>query len=146
MHGIATKNDRRASWVLILLAVSSSTAAICSDIYSIFTSDSGIKSWWWPAFNWIQVNARHSCRLKLSTLNLVVIFSRRDAFDEMCNFWFFCYELTKILYINQLTKNLWSSNKKLIFLCRIAWYLPSLQFLLLLPYFSSKVLFVKENL
>ncbi|KAJ6939688.1 amino acid transporter AVT6A-like [Populus alba x Populus x berolinensis] len=44
MHGIATKNDRRASWVLILLAVSSSTAAICSDIYSIFTSDSGIKS------------------------------------------------------------------------------------------------------
>lgn len=41
MHGIATKNDRRASWVLILLAVSSSTAAICSDIYSIFTSDSG---------------------------------------------------------------------------------------------------------
>jgi hypothetical protein len=77
-------------------------------------------------FNWIQVNARHSCRLKLSTLNRVVIFSGRDAFDEMCNFWFFCYELTKILYINQLTKNLWSSNKKLIFLCRIALSLPSL--------------------
>ncbi|XP_070056266.1 amino acid transporter AVT6A-like [Nicotiana tomentosiformis] len=35
-HGIATKRDRLVSWVMILLAVSSSTVAICSDIYSIF--------------------------------------------------------------------------------------------------------------
>ncbi|XP_050205946.1 amino acid transporter AVT6A-like [Mercurialis annua] len=38
---IATKNDRLKSWVMILLAVSSSTAAICSDIYSIFNFDNG---------------------------------------------------------------------------------------------------------
>jgi len=38
-HGIATKNDRLVSWVMILLAVSSSTVAICSDIYSIFSSE-----------------------------------------------------------------------------------------------------------
>lgn len=35
-NGIATKRDRLVSWVMILLAVSSSTVAICSDIYSIF--------------------------------------------------------------------------------------------------------------
>ncbi|PSR99941.1 Sodium-coupled neutral amino acid transporter like [Actinidia chinensis var. chinensis] len=40
IQGIATKNDRRVSWVMILLAVSSSTLAICSDIYSIFNSGS----------------------------------------------------------------------------------------------------------
>ncbi|KAG8377438.1 hypothetical protein BUALT_Bualt08G0032900 [Buddleja alternifolia] len=34
-RGIATKNDRVISWIMILLAVSSSTVAICSDIYSI---------------------------------------------------------------------------------------------------------------
>ncbi|GFQ06196.1 putative sodium-coupled neutral amino acid transporter 7 [Phtheirospermum japonicum] len=34
-HGIATRNDRIVSWIMILLAVSSSTVAICSDIYSI---------------------------------------------------------------------------------------------------------------
>ncbi|KAK6160576.1 hypothetical protein DH2020_003957 [Rehmannia glutinosa] len=34
-RGIATKNDRVVSWIMILLAVSSSTVAICSDIYSI---------------------------------------------------------------------------------------------------------------
>ncbi|KAI3465226.1 hypothetical protein Pfo_021889 [Paulownia fortunei] len=34
-RGIATKNDRVVSWIMILLAVSSSTVAICSDIYGI---------------------------------------------------------------------------------------------------------------
>ncbi|XP_052203541.1 amino acid transporter AVT6A-like isoform X2 [Diospyros lotus] len=38
-HGIAVKNDRRISLVMILLAVSSSAVAICSDIYSIFNND-----------------------------------------------------------------------------------------------------------
>lgn len=41
-HGIATKNDRLKSWVMILLAVSCSTAAICSDIYSIFNFENEI--------------------------------------------------------------------------------------------------------
>ncbi|XP_050365789.1 amino acid transporter AVT6A-like [Argentina anserina] len=40
-HGIATKKDRLVSWVLILLAVSSSTVAISSDIYSYFSSSEG---------------------------------------------------------------------------------------------------------
>ncbi|KAL3514349.1 hypothetical protein ACH5RR_027066 [Cinchona calisaya] len=40
-HGIATKHDRLVSWVMILLAVSSSTVAICSDIYSIFIISRG---------------------------------------------------------------------------------------------------------
>lgn len=40
-NGIATKNDRLVSWVMILVAVSSSTVAISSDIYSIFSSDNG---------------------------------------------------------------------------------------------------------
>ncbi|PRQ27888.1 putative amino acid transporter, transmembrane domain-containing protein [Rosa chinensis] len=35
-HGIATKKDRLISWVMILLAVSSSIVAISSDIYSFF--------------------------------------------------------------------------------------------------------------
>uniref|UniRef100_A0A7N0UKM5 Amino acid transporter transmembrane domain-containing protein n=1 Tax=Kalanchoe fedtschenkoi TaxID=63787 RepID=A0A7N0UKM5_KALFE len=35
-HGIATKNDRIVSWAMIILAVSSSSVAISSDIYSIF--------------------------------------------------------------------------------------------------------------
>ncbi|XP_024963140.1 amino acid transporter AVT6A-like [Cynara cardunculus var. scolymus] len=35
-HGIATKKDRRVSWVMLILAVSSSMVAICSDIYSCF--------------------------------------------------------------------------------------------------------------
>lgn len=35
-HGIATKKDRRVSWVMIILAISSSIMAICSDIYSLF--------------------------------------------------------------------------------------------------------------
>ncbi|KAG6705303.1 hypothetical protein I3842_07G173500 [Carya illinoinensis] len=43
-HGIATKNDRLVSWVMIFLAVSSSTAAIVSDIYSIFSSEKGVGS------------------------------------------------------------------------------------------------------
>ncbi|XP_021888830.1 amino acid transporter AVT6A-like [Carica papaya] len=34
IHGIATKNDRIVSWVMIFLAVTSSTVAISSDIYS----------------------------------------------------------------------------------------------------------------
>ncbi|CAA0843347.1 Transmembrane amino acid transporter family protein [Striga hermonthica] len=34
-RGIATRNDRIISWIMILLAVSSSTVAICSDVYSI---------------------------------------------------------------------------------------------------------------
>lgn len=41
-HGIATKKDRLVSWVMILVAVSSSTAAISSDIYSVFSSDNGV--------------------------------------------------------------------------------------------------------
>lgn len=44
-HGIATKNDRLVSCVMILLAVSASTVAISSDIYSIFNR----WQWWkWP--------------------------------------------------------------------------------------------------
>lgn len=39
-HGIAKRNDRLVSWIMILLAVSSSTVAICSDIYSIYIGDS----------------------------------------------------------------------------------------------------------
>nr|GMC47708.1 sodium-coupled neutral amino acid transporter 5-like [Ipomoea batatas] len=35
-HGIATKNDKVMSWVMIVTAVFSSTVAICSDIYNIF--------------------------------------------------------------------------------------------------------------
>ncbi|XP_021828007.1 amino acid transporter AVT6A-like isoform X2 [Prunus avium] len=38
-HGIATKKDKLVSWVMIFLAVSSSTAAISSDIYSIVSRD-----------------------------------------------------------------------------------------------------------
>ncbi|XP_062101089.1 amino acid transporter AVT6A-like isoform X1 [Humulus lupulus] len=38
-HGNATKHDRLVSWVMILVAVSSSTMAISSDIYSIFNND-----------------------------------------------------------------------------------------------------------
>ncbi|KAH1057725.1 hypothetical protein J1N35_035790 [Gossypium stocksii] len=34
--GIATKNDRLISWMMIFLAVSTSTVAVTSDIYSIF--------------------------------------------------------------------------------------------------------------
>lgn len=41
-HGIATKNDRLVSWVMILLAVSSSSVAICIDIYSSFISSKGV--------------------------------------------------------------------------------------------------------
>ncbi|WCJ35605.1 Transmembrane amino acid transporter family protein [Euphorbia peplus] len=43
-HGIATKNDKLKSWVMMLLAVSSSTAAICSDIYSIFNFENRVGS------------------------------------------------------------------------------------------------------
>ncbi|KAM3682400.1 hypothetical protein ACJW31_12G070800 [Castanea mollissima] len=41
-HGIATKNDRLVSWVMIFLAVSSSSAAISSDIYGIFSSEKDV--------------------------------------------------------------------------------------------------------
>ncbi|KAF8410264.1 hypothetical protein HHK36_002789 [Tetracentron sinense] len=40
-HGIATKNDRIVSLVMISLAVSSSTVAISSDLYSIFNDKGG---------------------------------------------------------------------------------------------------------
>ncbi|XP_039003378.1 amino acid transporter AVT6A-like isoform X2 [Hibiscus syriacus] len=44
-HGIATKNDRLISWMMIFLAVSTSTVAVTSDIYSLFFSvDKGITS------------------------------------------------------------------------------------------------------
>ncbi|XP_057973247.1 amino acid transporter AVT6A-like isoform X4 [Malania oleifera] len=43
-HGIATKKDRLVSWVMLFLAVSSSTVAICSDIYSIFGTGKAIGS------------------------------------------------------------------------------------------------------
>lgn len=39
VHGIATKNDRFVSWLMIVLAVSSSTMALSSDFYSIFSSN-----------------------------------------------------------------------------------------------------------
>ncbi|XP_077233483.1 amino acid transporter AVT6A-like [Tasmannia lanceolata] len=35
-HGIATKKDRVLSWLMIILAISSSTVAISSDIYTMF--------------------------------------------------------------------------------------------------------------
>ncbi|XVE55707.1 hypothetical protein DITRI_Ditri03aG0179800 [Diplodiscus trichospermus] len=41
-HGIATKNDRLISWMMIFLAVSTSTVAVTSDIYSIFSGDQGV--------------------------------------------------------------------------------------------------------
>ncbi|KAH7529548.1 hypothetical protein JRO89_XSUnG0029400 [Xanthoceras sorbifolium] len=41
-HGIATKNDRLISWLMIFLAISSSTVAVCSDIYSIFCVGKGV--------------------------------------------------------------------------------------------------------
>ncbi|KAF6136771.1 hypothetical protein GIB67_020093 [Kingdonia uniflora] len=40
-HGIATKNDKVMSWLMIILAVCSSTVAILSDIYSIFNTKYG---------------------------------------------------------------------------------------------------------
>lgn len=42
-HGIAKRNDRVVSWIMILLAVSSSTVAICSDIYSIYIDGSQVE-------------------------------------------------------------------------------------------------------
>lgn len=44
IHGIATKKDRIVSWVMIFLAVSSSSVAISSDVYSIFNGENGVKS------------------------------------------------------------------------------------------------------
>ncbi|XP_047341354.1 amino acid transporter AVT6B-like [Impatiens glandulifera] len=41
IHGIATKKDRMISWVMIVLAISSSTIAIFSDVYSIFRHSNG---------------------------------------------------------------------------------------------------------
>ncbi|KAJ9560313.1 hypothetical protein OSB04_005473 [Centaurea solstitialis] len=35
-HGISSKKDRVVSWLMLILAVSSSMVAICSDIYSFF--------------------------------------------------------------------------------------------------------------
>ncbi|KAL8490213.1 hypothetical protein ACS0TY_025452 [Phlomoides rotata] len=43
-RGIATKHDRTVSWIMILLAVSSSTVAICSDIYSILSGSESAES------------------------------------------------------------------------------------------------------
>ncbi|KAI5655145.1 hypothetical protein M9H77_32332 [Catharanthus roseus] len=43
-HGTATKNDRLVSWIMILLAVSSSTVAICSDIYTVFSDSKIVKT------------------------------------------------------------------------------------------------------
>ncbi|KAK4478318.1 hypothetical protein RD792_017608 [Penstemon davidsonii] len=43
-HGIATKNDRVVSWIMILLAVSSSAMAICSDIYGIVKGNEGVEA------------------------------------------------------------------------------------------------------
>ncbi|KAL3812306.1 hypothetical protein ACJIZ3_013574 [Penstemon smallii] len=43
-HGIATKNDRVVSWIMILLAVSSSAMAICSDIYGIVNGSEGVEA------------------------------------------------------------------------------------------------------
>lgn len=40
-HGIATRKDRLISWVMIPLAVLSSTVAILSDIYSFFVTNKG---------------------------------------------------------------------------------------------------------
>ncbi|CAK9188248.1 unnamed protein product [Ilex paraguariensis] len=42
-YGIATKNDQLVSWIMIFFAVSSSTVAISSDIYSIYNGK-GVKS------------------------------------------------------------------------------------------------------
>ncbi|CAI0464351.1 unnamed protein product [Linum tenue] len=43
-HGIATKRDRVAAWLMLFLAVTTSTVAICSDVYSILSPDSDITS------------------------------------------------------------------------------------------------------
>ncbi|XP_030454479.2 amino acid transporter AVT6A-like [Syzygium oleosum] len=43
-HGIATKKDKVVSWIMILLAVSSSTVALSSDVYGFFSSDGGVGS------------------------------------------------------------------------------------------------------
>ncbi|KAF5740086.1 Amino acid transporter [Tripterygium wilfordii] len=43
-HGIATKQDRLISWMMIILAVTSSVAAISSDIYAIFSTDKEVPS------------------------------------------------------------------------------------------------------
>ncbi|KAL0283525.1 UNVERIFIED_CONTAM: Amino acid transporter AVT6A [Sesamum angustifolium] len=43
-RGIATKNDRVVSWIMILLAVSSSTVAICSDIYGLVSGSEGAEA------------------------------------------------------------------------------------------------------
>ncbi|KAK8624250.1 hypothetical protein V6N13_065601 [Hibiscus sabdariffa] len=41
-HGIATKNDRLISWPMIFLAVSTSTVAMTSDIYGLFSVEKGV--------------------------------------------------------------------------------------------------------
>ncbi|MBA0828044.1 hypothetical protein Goarm_012768 [Gossypium armourianum] len=41
-NGIATKKDRLISWMMIFLAVSTSTVAVTSDIYGILTVDKGV--------------------------------------------------------------------------------------------------------
>ncbi|KAM7516957.1 hypothetical protein LguiA_006540 [Lonicera macranthoides] len=43
-HGAGKKKDRLVAWVMILLAVSSSTVAISSDIYSFFHAEKGDES------------------------------------------------------------------------------------------------------
>lgn len=43
-HGTGRKKDRLVAWVMILLAVSSSTVAISSDIYSFFHAEKGDES------------------------------------------------------------------------------------------------------
>lgn len=43
-HCIATRKDRLVSWVMILVAVSSSTVAILTDMYSLFISENGAAS------------------------------------------------------------------------------------------------------
>ncbi|KAL5558713.1 hypothetical protein UlMin_034924 [Ulmus minor] len=43
-HGIVTKNEKLLSWIMILLAVSSSMISISSDIYSIFSSNNDVES------------------------------------------------------------------------------------------------------
>ncbi|XP_019156665.1 PREDICTED: sodium-coupled neutral amino acid transporter 5-like [Ipomoea nil] len=40
-HGVATKNDKVMSWIMIVTAVFSNTVAICCDIYNIFNIGGG---------------------------------------------------------------------------------------------------------
>lgn len=84
-HGIATKKDRLVSLVMILLAVSSSTVAISSDIYSYFCSNKGAAQSWHTIIIFF-------CFCCFYSEKMYSFFSSEVKVDH-----FFCYLLTILL-------------------------------------------------